>query len=62
MPTAVHGNPSQSYTERHLPHGITQCNLPLNTDLRFPPQHQLSEPVHNCGFMILSADSDLFQY
>jgi len=30
-------SPSQNYTERHLPYGITQCYLPPDTGERGPP-------------------------
>jgi len=32
-------------TERHLPHGITQCYLPTDTGERTPPKHKPDRPV-----------------
>jgi len=37
------GTPSQSYTGRHLPYGITQYYLPADTSERAPPN-----PSHAC--------------
>jgi len=34
---ALNDTPSQSYTGRHLPYGITQCYLSLDTSERAPP-------------------------
>jgi len=37
LPVALNNDPAQSYTERRLPYGITQCYLPPDTGERAPP-------------------------
>jgi len=42
---AVYRNPSHSYTECHLPYGITQCYLPPDTSEHISPSPQPDRPV-----------------